>query len=88
LKAYCSRALNNLTLDQPNRPLGAARQHALPLEQRAVSAAIHYGVREQGEAMAVYEMPPAGLFRPVYIDMKIELADPADASCTMDFARC
>ena len=56
MKAYSSRALNQLALDSPNRRRWARHGSTCYLwTSAAVSAAIQYVVREQGEAMAVFE---------------------------------
>jgi len=60
LKAYSSRALNHLVLDSPNRRRWARHGSTRYLwTSAAVFAAIHYVIREQGDAMAVFEMPAA-----------------------------
>jgi REP element-mobilizing transposase RayT len=60
LKAYSSRALNHLALDSPNWRRWARHGSTRYLwTSAAVSAAIDYVVREQGDAMAVFEMPAA-----------------------------
>jgi len=60
LKAYSSRALNHLRLDRPNRRRWARHGSTRYLwTSAAVSAAIHYVVREQGDAMAVFETTDA-----------------------------
>jgi REP element-mobilizing transposase RayT len=60
LKAYSSRALNNCALDRPDRRKWARHGSTRYLWAReAISAAIHYVVREQGEAMAVLESAAA-----------------------------
>ena len=60
LKAYSSRTLNHLALDSPNRRRWARHGSTRYLwTSAAVSAAIHYVLREQGDAMAVFEMPAA-----------------------------
>ena len=60
LKAYSSRALNHLALDSPDRRRWARHGSTRYLwTSAAVSAAIDYVVREQGDAMAVFEMPAA-----------------------------
>ena len=59
-KAYSSRALNHLALDTHNRRRWARHPSTRYLwTGEAVSAAIDYVVREQGDAMAVFEMPTA-----------------------------
>jgi REP element-mobilizing transposase RayT len=60
LKAYSSRALNHLALDSPNCRRWARHGSTRCLwTSAAVSTAIDYVVREQGDAMAVFEMPAA-----------------------------
>ncbi len=60
LKAYSSRALNESELDDPDRRRWARHGSTRYLwTGDAVRAAIHYVVREQGEPMAIFEMPPA-----------------------------
>jgi REP element-mobilizing transposase RayT len=60
LKAYSSRALNNLGVDHLDRRRWARHGSTCYLWTReAVSAVIQYVVREQGEAMAVFEMSDA-----------------------------
>jgi REP element-mobilizing transposase RayT len=58
MKAYSSRALNEDALDCPDRRRWARHgsTHYLWTED-AVRTAIQYVVREQGESMAVFEMP-------------------------------
>lgn len=59
-KAYSSRALNHLAPDSPNCRRWARHGSTRYLwTSAAVSAAIHYVVREQREPMAVFEMPAA-----------------------------
>jgi REP element-mobilizing transposase RayT len=59
-KAYSSRALNHLGLDSLHRRRWARHGSTRYLwTSEAVSAAIRYVVREQGEAMAIFEMPAA-----------------------------
>ena len=60
LKAYASRALNKPAFDRPNRRRWAhhgSTRHLWTTE--AVSAAMHYIVCEQGEPMAVFQIPSA-----------------------------
>ena len=55
-KAYGSRRLNEMRLDQPNRKRWA--RHGSPRwlwKPQHVSAAVQYVVAEQGDAMAVFE---------------------------------
>ncbi len=55
-KAYASRRLNRMRLDEPNRKRWA--RHGNPRwlwKPRHVSAAIQYVVAEQGDAMSVFE---------------------------------
>lgn len=60
LKAYSSRALNHFALDGPDRRRWARHGSTRYLWTReSVSAAIQYVVHEQGDAMAVFEMPAA-----------------------------
>jgi REP element-mobilizing transposase RayT len=60
LKVYSSRALTHLALDSPNRRRWARHGSTRYLwTSAAVSAAIQYVVREQGDLMAVFEMPAA-----------------------------
>jgi REP element-mobilizing transposase RayT len=60
LKAYSSRALNNLGVDRPDRRRWARHGSTRYLWTReAVASAIQYVVREQGETMAVFEMADA-----------------------------
>jgi REP element-mobilizing transposase RayT len=56
LKAYASRCLNRLGLDEPARKRWARHGSTrwLP-KQQSVSAAIRYVVEEQGDPMAVFE---------------------------------
>ena len=55
LKAYASRRLNRMRLDEPNRKRWARHGSTRWLWQpQHVSAAIEYVVAEQGDAMAVY----------------------------------
>ena len=59
-KAYASRALNAITVDSPNRRRWARHGSTRHLWTTAsVSAAVHYVVCEQGEPMAIFEMPSA-----------------------------
>ena len=59
-QAYASRALNAMTLDSPNRRRWARHGSTRHLWTTAsVSAAVHYVVCEQGEPMALFEMPSA-----------------------------
>ncbi len=54
-KAYASRALNRNALDRPDRRRWARHGSTRPLWiEEAVTAAVHYVVCEQGEAMAVW----------------------------------
>jgi REP element-mobilizing transposase RayT len=56
LKAYASRCLNRLGLDEPGRKRWARHGSTRWLwNAESVSAAIRYGVDGQGEAMAVFE---------------------------------
>jgi REP element-mobilizing transposase RayT len=58
MKAYSSRGLNESELDGPGRRRWARHGSTRYLWTRdTVSAAIHYVVSEQGEPMAVFEMP-------------------------------
>jgi REP element-mobilizing transposase RayT len=60
LKAYASRALNKAAFDRPDRRRWAhhgSTRHLWTTE--AVSAAVHYIGCEQGEPMAVFQMPSA-----------------------------
>jgi REP element-mobilizing transposase RayT len=58
LKAYSSRALNVHALDSPDRRRWARHGSTRYLwTADAVRTAIQYAVREQGESMAVFEMP-------------------------------
>ncbi len=58
MKAYGSRALNKYALDNPDRRRWARHGSTRYLWTRdAVLSAIQYVVREQGESMAVFEMP-------------------------------
>jgi REP element-mobilizing transposase RayT len=60
VKAYSSRALNHIGLDCPDHRRWARHGSTRYLwTSEAVSAAIHYVVREQGDAMAVFEIPAA-----------------------------
>ena len=55
-KAYASRRLNEMKLDEPNRKRWARHDSTRWLwKPKQVSAAIEYVVREQGEPMAVFE---------------------------------
>jgi REP element-mobilizing transposase RayT len=55
-KAYASRRLNRMRLDEPNRKRWARHGSTRWLWEPAhVSAAIQYVVAEQGDAMAVFE---------------------------------
>jgi REP element-mobilizing transposase RayT len=57
LKAYSSGYLNHCALDSPDRRRWARHGSTRYLwTSTAVSAAIQYVVREQGESMAVFEM--------------------------------
>jgi REP element-mobilizing transposase RayT len=57
LKSYSSRALNQMGLDETDRRRWARHGSTRHLwTADAVSAAVHYVVCEQGEAMAVFEM--------------------------------
>ena len=59
-KTYASRALNQRMLDRPKRRRWARHQSTRYLwTTEAIAAAVHYVVCEQGEAMAVREMPAA-----------------------------
>ena len=59
-KAYASRALNRLGLDHAGRQRWARHGSTRRLWTRAaVSAAVHYVICEQGEAMAVFEASSA-----------------------------
>ena len=58
MKAYASRALNEHVLDGPGRRRWARHGSTRYLwTGDAVRAAIRYVVCEQGESMAVFEMP-------------------------------
>jgi REP element-mobilizing transposase RayT len=58
MKAYSSRALNEHAMDGPTRRRWARHGSTRYLWTRdAVGAAIEHVVREQGESMAVFEMP-------------------------------
>src|SRR4051794_35708079 len=58
IKAYSSRALNEYALDCPDRRRWARHGSTRYLwTEDAVRTAIQYVVREQGESMAVFEMP-------------------------------
>jgi REP element-mobilizing transposase RayT len=58
MKAYSSRALNACSRDLPDRRRWARHGSTRYLWTRdSIWAAVHYVVREQGPAMAVYEMP-------------------------------
>jgi REP element-mobilizing transposase RayT len=60
LKAYSSRALNQLALDSANRRRWARHGSTRYLWTSAsIAAAIHYVVREQGDAMEVFEIASA-----------------------------
>src|SRR6202042_3628522 len=60
MKAYSSRALSESELDGPDRRRWARHGSTRYLwTGDAVSAAIHYVVREQGEPMAIFEIPSA-----------------------------
>ena len=60
LKAYSSGYVNHWALDSPDRRRWARHGSTRYLwTSTAVSAAIQYVVREQGESMAVFEMPAA-----------------------------
>jgi REP element-mobilizing transposase RayT len=55
-KAYASRRLNRMRLDEPNRKRWARHGSTRWLWEPAhVSAAVRYVVAEQGDAMAVFE---------------------------------
>jgi REP element-mobilizing transposase RayT len=55
-KAYASRRLNRMSLDEPNRKRWARHGSTRRLWQpQHVSAAIQYVVTEQGEPMSVFE---------------------------------
>ena len=55
-KAYASRRLNRMTLDEPNRKRWAFHGSTRWLwKPQHVSAAMQYVVTEQGETMSVYE---------------------------------
>jgi len=55
-KAYSSRRLNEMRLDQPNRKRWARHGSTRWLwKPQHVSAAVQYVVAEQGDAMAVFE---------------------------------
>ena len=59
-KAYASRALNQRMLDSAERRRWARHGSTRYLwTTEAIAAAVHYVVCEQGEAMAVREMPAA-----------------------------
>ncbi|HZQ51897.1 MAG TPA: hypothetical protein VFB14_06855 [Bryobacteraceae bacterium] len=59
MKAYSSRALNEYALGDLNRRRWARHGSTRYLwTGDAVCAAIEYVIREQGECMAVFEMPP------------------------------
>jgi len=56
VKAYASRRLNQMGLDEPERKRWARHGSTRWLwEPEHVSAAIHYVVEEQGDRMAVFE---------------------------------
>jgi REP element-mobilizing transposase RayT len=58
MKAYSSRALNEFFLDDAHRRRWARHGSTRYLwTARAIRAAIHYVVHEQGESMAVFEAP-------------------------------
>jgi REP element-mobilizing transposase RayT len=60
LKAYASRALNQMGIDGPERRRWARHGSTRHLwTSTSVSAAVRYVVSGQGEAMAVYEAPAA-----------------------------
>ena len=60
LKAYASRELNSLNLDAPDRRRWARHGSTRYLwTSQQVTAAVHYVICEQGEPMAIYEMPSA-----------------------------
>ena len=60
LKAYASRALNQMGIDGPNRRRWARHGSTRHLwTSTSVSGAVRYVVSGQGEAMAVYEAPAA-----------------------------
>ncbi|PWU06450.1 MAG: hypothetical protein C5B51_12225 [Terriglobia bacterium] len=57
LKAYASRALNTTAVDPPNRQRWARHGSTRYLwTSRAVTAAVHYFICEQGEIMAAYQL--------------------------------
>jgi REP element-mobilizing transposase RayT len=57
-KAYSSRRLNQMRLDEPGRKRWARHGSTRWLwKQKHVSAAIQYVVDEQGDAMSVFESP-------------------------------
>ncbi len=57
-KAYASRHLNRMRLDEPNRKRWARHGSTRWLwKPRHVSAAMQYVVGEQGDAMSVFESP-------------------------------
>ena len=59
-KAYASRALNGMALDRAECRRWARHGSTRHLwTSAAVSAAVHYIVWEQGEAMAVFQMQAA-----------------------------
>ena len=56
LKAYASRRLNQMSLDEPNRKRWARHGSTRWLwKPQHVSAAMQYVVAEQGDAMSVFE---------------------------------
>jgi REP element-mobilizing transposase RayT len=60
-KSYASRALNRMAWDRPGRRRWAHHGSTRHLwTKEAVSAAVHYVVCQQGEAMAISEMSDAG----------------------------
>ena len=57
-KAYASRRLNRMRLDEPDRKRWARHGSTRFLwKPEHVWAAIHYVVDEQGDAMSVFESP-------------------------------
>ena len=57
-KAYASRHLNRMKLDEPNRKRWARHGSTRWLwKPRHVSAAMQYVVGEQGDAMSAFEFP-------------------------------
>lgn len=57
MKAYASRALNQHALDGPGRRWARHGSTRYLWTADAVRAAIQYIVHEQGESMAVFEIP-------------------------------